>query len=93
MYYFMIWRQENYFVIFKFFKLFKVKISLRSMSLPGKRIRSLSNFPELAVILQPAPEKTFTTHFTNELVSSCVICLEEKLYLHRDLISVRAVSV
>lgn len=74
-YYFMIWRQGNYFAVFKFF------------------FGSLSNFPELTFILQPAPEKTFTTHFTNELVSSCSICPEEKLYLHRGLISVRAASV
>lgn len=35
---FMIWRQENYFVVFKYFKHFKVKISLKKyVYCQGKR--------------------------------------------------------
>lgn len=52
---------------------------------------SLSSFPEISVIPESAPEKTFTSHFTSELVSSYFIDLEEKLHL--SLISVVAPSV
>lgn len=44
-YYFMTWRHGNYFVVFKFFKLFKVKISLRNMSIAREKDKTSIQLP------------------------------------------------
>lgn len=41
----MIWRQGNYFVVFKYFKLSKVKISLRSMSIAREKDKKSIQLP------------------------------------------------
>lgn len=62
-YCFMIWRQGNYFIVFKFFKHFKVQISLRNMSIArGKDMKSIQ-LPWTNCYTSASPWESFDNSF------------------------------